>query len=107
MDNFAGTHTMHDGRQVVVSGVGVNKFTHTFNDDKIKITPHLAELLQKAKLRGKGDMTKVHRKFAEFIYYEVIFEISGQEYIGTINVGVDINERSVFYDINPFEIIKK
>ncbi len=100
MDNLCGKYATEDGRVVTISGIGADKMSHTTNETKIRVLPQLANLIKAGELQGVKQVT--HKKFAQFAYYKVRFQIGDDQYTALLNVGIRPNGDSTLYDINPF-----
>lgn len=100
MDNLCGKYPAQDGREIIISGVGADKMSHTTNETKIRVLPVLAELIRVGRLQGVKEVE--HNKFVKFAYYKVFFQMGHDTFSALLNVGIRPNGVSTLYDINPF-----
>ena len=84
---------------------GINKYTNpqqqtTYFDEKMKLTPELKNALEIAQKVSQGTPSKSTSKFSNWEYYKFKFELSGKQFEGLINIGIDENGNKHFYEIN-------
>lgn len=97
-----------DNRLVEINRVGAKKITHGASLVKLRVAPHLAELIEIGEFKELS-VAKPDKKhnFKHFAYYSVIFKVTDQWYKGTLNIGVLENGESRLYELKPFREVEK
>jgi len=102
MENFAGDHKTSDGRVITINSITAGKMTYDDHPIKIKVSPQLADLLQKSEFSHMGELSKERKdNFVKFAYYNTDFDINGTMYKGQLNIGITNSNKAVLYDIKP------
>ncbi|MDR2728902.1 MAG: hypothetical protein LBB56_07195 [Chitinispirillales bacterium] len=97
-----------DNRFVEINRLGAKKITHGASLIKLRVTPHLAELIEIGEFQElvEAKPDKQH-KFKHFAYYNVIFKVADTWYKGTLNIGILENGESRLYELNPFREVEE
>lgn len=109
-DYLMGKTNLSDNDVVSIGNKGVNKYTNPkqntyYMSEKMKLTPELKNALRVARKDSIALPTKDTSKYPNWEYYKFRFELSGRNFEGTINIGVDKNGNKHFYEINKIRAI--
>jgi len=97
-----------DNRLVEINRLGAKKITHSASLIKLRVAPHLAELIEIGEFQElAGAKPNKQHNFKHFAYYNVIFKVAETWYRGTLNIGVLENGESRLYELNPFREVEE
>jgi hypothetical protein len=103
LEYLRGEYRALDGRNIAINKGSADKITHRASIVKLRVAPHLGELIKIGQFIGLVDVT--HKKFKQFAYYDVFFKVYDKWYLGRLNIGVRENEESVLHELNKLEEI--
>lgn len=72
-------------------------------EEKMKLTPELRNVLEIAQKDTAALPSKDSSKYKSWEYYKFNFELSGKNFEGTVNIGIDSNGNKHFYEINKIK----
>lgn len=103
-----GKTQLSDNDSVIIDKKSANKYTNPGKkqqnfDEKMKLTPELKNVLEIAQKTSDSAPIKDTNKYKSWEYYKFNFELSGKNFEGTINIGVDSNGNKHFYEINKIK----
>ena len=103
-----GKTQLSDNDSVIIDKKSANKYTNPGKkqqnfDEKMKLTPELKNVLEIAQKTSDSAPIKDTSKYKSWEYYKFNFELSGKNFEGTINIGVDSNGNKHFYEINKIK----
>ena len=72
----------------------------------MKLSTELKNVLEIAQKYSNAASTKDTSKYKNWEYYKFNFELSGKNFEGTINIGIDSNGNKHFYEINKIHFTR-
>ncbi len=104
-DYLKGKTNLSKNDIVSVGNKGISKYTNpkqatSYMTEKMKLSTELKNVLEIAQKDSISAPTKDTSKYPKWEYYKFNFELSGKNFEGTINIGIDKNGNKHFYEIN-------